>query len=400
MKNVLLYGYGTEGRSTHAWLQEHHKDSTVTIYEDSTNAPDWSTFDTIFLSPGVPIEKVPEAFHPRVTNQAQVFLRAFHDRTVGITGTKGKSTTSSLCAKALAAAGYRALLGGNIGVPLLDLWNEATHADFIVAELSSYQLERVTTSPKYAIVTNLMADHLDRYKTKKAYHAAKSNLWRHQKPEDFCFVTHSNEANITTPSTLRTATPIPIEWVPEGSIFSAAHWRENFGLIQALLTHLNHESSPLQRALSTFETLPHRMQTIARGHGFTFVSDTISTTPDSTLAAVRHYGPRLTALILGGQNRSQAFADLLRAIADLAPEVTILAPKTETRPHILKACAGAEVRCVPLETEAEAAQYALKNLPAGVVLLSPAAPSYDNFTNFTARGEAFTQSVKIALASN
>ena len=181
-KRVLIWGYGREGKSTERFIRDFCHVQALSVYEgkkDGIREDDW---DCIIKSPGIKAEGLSEKY----TSQTQLFLEEFRDRTVGVTGTKGKSTTSSLLYTVLAAcSGRKTFLVGNIGYPCLDYYGEIDDNSLIVFEMSCHQLSTVTLSPHTAVFLNLYEEHLDYYGTFDRYFAAKKNITLFQTEEDY-----------------------------------------------------------------------------------------------------------------------------------------------------------------------------------------------------------------------
>jgi len=198
-KKILILGFGKEGRSTYKHLREWFPDMQLSISdrnEDVLKSPvdekaillcgenylsSCSDFDMIIKSPGIPYEIVAETCEAsRITSQTDLFLRAYADRVIGVTGTKGKSTTTSLIHHVMKAAGMNAVLAGNIGVPPLDLAGRIGDDSLVVFEMSSHQLEQISLAPQIAVILNIFPEHLDHYKDFTAYKMAKFNISRNQ----------------------------------------------------------------------------------------------------------------------------------------------------------------------------------------------------------------------------
>ena len=202
-KSVCILGFGREGRSTYRILERYCSPASVAIadlnpidrekndlpenvelicgesYQDSL-----SDFDIVFKSPGIVLKKQPSELDCLITSETQVFFEVFREQIVGVTGTKGKSTTSSLIFHILKESGKDAKLAGNIGIPVFDIAGEVDDDTVIVCELSCHQLEYMTVSPKYALFLNLYEEHLDHYGTMQRYYDAKKNIYLHQQSDD------------------------------------------------------------------------------------------------------------------------------------------------------------------------------------------------------------------------
>ena len=199
-QRVLLLGFGREGRALYRRItqvggyaalgisdrnpiSDAPEDVTLHLGEDYQKA--MNAYDIVFKSPGIVLEQKPETLSCRVTSLTELFLTAYRDQCIGITGTKGKSTTSSLLYHVLQTAGVPSVLGGNIGIPMADLYEQITPETTVVLEIGVHQLEYITISPKTAVFLNLYEEHLDHYGTFEYYAYCKQNIYRYQQPGDY-----------------------------------------------------------------------------------------------------------------------------------------------------------------------------------------------------------------------
>jgi UDP-N-acetylmuramoyl-L-alanine---L-glutamate ligase len=324
---------------------------------------------------------------------------------IGVTGTKGKSTTAALACRLARAAGRTVALAGNIGAPALDLLDQEP-AEVTVVELSSYQIADLEAGPEVALVTNLFREHTDWHGSEEAYRADKLRILG--LPGVRVGVINAREQSLmdAAPAELELAPyGIPGGWDVSGGaitlkgeeMLAAAelplpgeHNALNLCGALTALAALGIEPSPLAVALHGFSALPHRLETVGEREGMLWVSDSISTTPESTLAALASFPTREVILIGGGQDRGQDYSELARMLA--AGETTVIGLPS-TGPRLIAAALAAGVpsaRAIEASDLAQAVELA-RGLarPGGVVLLSPAAPSYDNYRNFEERGERF-----------
>lgn len=199
-KRVLLLGFGREGQSTYHVIKQAGGYACLDIADMASPAqrPDeearWITgpgyqkcmddYDVVFKSPGIVLEKPIEEYRCQILSQTEVFFQCFRDQIIGITGTKGKSTVTSLLYHILKNAGMDTMILGNIGIPALDHMEEVKPDTKIVFELSCHQLEYMTVSPHIGILVNIHEEHLDHYKTMEKYVEAKQRIFRNQKKDD------------------------------------------------------------------------------------------------------------------------------------------------------------------------------------------------------------------------
>ncbi len=366
--------------------------------------------DAVVRSPGVSIHR-PEVQALRehgvpVATATGLWLAERGGRNViGITGTKGKSTTSALTTHLARAAGVHMNLAGNIGVPALDLLDRPPDEPAVI-ELSSYQIADLSTGPQVAVVTNLFPEHVDWHRSHAVYRAEKLRLL--QLPGVDVAVVNGRDRQIVdaVPEGLAARRfGIPEAWdvVAEGVAragelaaptaalpLRGEHNALNLCAALTALEAFGAALPPLPNALIGFAALPHRLEVVAERDGVVWVDDSISTTPESTLAALTSFGDREVVLLGGGQDRAQDYGELGRALAAHGAAVVGV---PSTGPRLIAAARAAGVpaeRAVEAEdmTAAVARARAFAR-PGSVVLLSPAAPSYDTYRNFEERGDHF-----------
>jgi UDP-N-acetylmuramoylalanine--D-glutamate ligase len=367
--------------------------------------------DVIVRSPGVSIYR-PELRALRetgvpVTTATGLWLAERRGReVVGVTGTKGKSTTAALAAHLARTAGNPVHLAGNIGVPALDLL-DSDPGELAVVELSSYQIADLQTGPEVVVITSLFREHLDWHGSEDAYREDKLRILG--LPGVRVAV-----LNLRSAALADAARGAPLDVLPYGVrdgwdatargiersgelVLQAAelplpgeHNALNLcGALAALEAHAV-ELPPLREALAGFRPLPHRLESIGEHDGVLWIDDSISTTPESTLAALASYPDREIVLIGGGQDRGQEYAELAH---ELASREAIVLGLPSTGPRIVAAARAAGVppaRAIEAG-DIESAVALARELarPGAAVLLSPAAPSYDHFRDFEDRGERF-----------
>jgi UDP-N-acetylmuramoyl-L-alanine---L-glutamate ligase len=376
-----------------------------------------SACDVVVRSPGVSVYRpelraVREAGAPVTTATSLWLAEHGGEGVVGVTGTKGKSTTAALVAHLARAAGRTARLAGNIGVPALDLLDEEP-ADVTVVELSSYHTADLATGPEVALVTSLFREHTDWHGSEAAYRADKLRLlglpgvrvavvnWRDERLRE-------ELASMQLPAVVRYGVPegwdaladgVALRGEPRasGSELPLRGEHNALNLCGALAALGTLEIEPaLPSSLEGFQPLAHRLQPVAECDGALWVDDSISTTPESTLAALASFPGRELILIGGGQDRGQDYAQLGRVLAELG--ATVIGVPT-TGPRLLAAArdAGTPTERALVAADLREAVALARDVAAArrgaVVLLSPAAPSYDNYSDFEQRGEHFRELV-------
>ncbi|MCF7846804.1 MAG: UDP-N-acetylmuramoyl-L-alanine--D-glutamate ligase [Candidatus Gracilibacteria bacterium] len=397
-----IAGHGDEGRASERFLKKHFPKTPIEIV-DSIHAPVKFEPGIWIISPGIPrkfFETIPAE---NQTSGTEIFFgllsNAERKKVIGVSGTKGKSTTVKFISELLQNAGKKAVAAGNFGVPLLEIVDDfqAGKINFVVAELSSYQLERLKTSPGIAIFLNLFPDHLDRHGTTENYFRAKSNLWQHQKPDDFLISPEPVGMHLSMmnpPGRLILSQPLEASLFAEDSVFRAPHFLQNFGTAQSLRQILKLPEAAIKKTATAFEGLPHRLEFFAEIGKQKFYDDSICTNPESAIATVQFFSGKLAAIVLGGQDRGMDFGSLGKALRMLAPRALVIVLKAETETRILQMCEAEGLNFVRVKSMAEAAEIIGKKAPTGSVVLCPGAPSYDQYKNFRERGEAWKQAVK------
>lgn len=387
-------------------------------------------YDRVYLTPGIP------PHHPDVqrlaagavlTCETDLFLAACPAPVLGITGSAGKTTTTTLLGAMLAEDGSRPVhVGGNIGRSLLATLDAIKPGDWVAMELSSFQLQLVTKSPAGAALLNLSPNHLDHHRGMGEYAAAKARIFQFQGPDDFLVtdavppplmagvLAHHRGQRDTVSLTASVERGAYLEgqtmmWRPEPGraplpIQTLDRWQlpgrmnvHNALVAMAMALRAGAEPDAVAAALASFRGVPHRLELVAEQGGIRYVNDSIATAPDRTLAALdalgdASVGGRSLVLVAGGYDKHLDYAPLGRALAERARMVALTGP---TGPDIARAIAaaappGAGPRLVgplPFDDAVQAALQAAE--PGDVVLLSPASASYDAFRNFEERGQRF-----------
>ncbi len=382
-KRVLIWGYGLEGKSAERFLKLHCKPATMELYMGSQDGIDETLYDYIIKSPGVPAAR----FNGKYTAATDLFLEDFADRTIGITGTKGKSTTSSLLYHVLKeCSGRPVFLVGNIGVPCLDVYDEITPDSIIVFEMSCHQLEHAAISPHVAVMLNIFEDHLDRYVTKERYFEAKKNITLHQTSKDFFFA-GEQVPEIATSAAVRV---IPFNEGPSFEMkLKGSHNQINARFVYEIATSLyGCDGDAVRRSIADFNGLRHRMELVGVSEGIEFYDDSISTIPEAAIAAVTSI-PNACTLLIGGMDRHIDYDILVEFIRDHGEFRYIFMYESGRR--IFKDVKDLEY-CSYSEDLEEAVNAAKHLTPAGkACILSPAAASYGYFKNFEERGDVFAR---------
>lgn len=440
-----MLGYGREGKSTHAYLIENHPEKRIGIADKNPDVTvdlpaeeiylgeDWlshlESFDVIVRSPGIPF-KLPELQRAieggkKVTSETNIFFSECPGLVIGITGTKGKSTTSALISDILKRGYDDVRLLGNIGNPPLDGLPEATEKTLFVLELSSYQLEDARYSPSYAVVLGIKQEHLDRYGTFKNYVAAKTNVVRHQKVEDY--VIYNDDDPSVEPLTNSTSAIHVTFSMKDGNSTTNIRGGKIYYHFEGIDTEImdiseirllgkgnlenvlaaitvgmlfNVDPKLIKEAVKEFKSLEHRIEYVGEKNGIRFYDDSIATIPEAAINAIDAFGQDVETLIAGGFDRGIDFSSFGEFLAN-HPHIKNLILFPDTGVKIWKALTKyLGDRKMPqrfdVSTMREAIAIALESTsPGKICLLSPASPSFGIFRDFIDRGNQFKSSLKI-----
>jgi len=376
--------------------------------------------DLIVVSPGVSVDALPivqaRTSGEPIIGEIELAAQFLPGRIVAITGSNGKTTTTTLTGEILTAGGLPTLVGGNIGTPAISLVERAKPDHIIVLEVSSFQLETIQTfRPKMAVILNITPDHLDRHRTFAAYAGAKARIFENQQADDFA-VLNADDPNCVA---LAEGIRAHICWfsrkkevqqgasVQDGRIgfrdaggkreimlvseipLKGAHNLENVLAAICAGALMGVKPEHIRRAVQQFKAVEHRLEYVATIRGVDYYNDSKATNVDATIKALESF-PANIHLILGGKDKGSDYTvlnDLLRERVKRVYTIGAAAEKIES--HIKGA---AEI--VPAETLDDAVRRAAAVAQAGdVVLLAPACASFDQFDNYEHRGRVFKEVV-------
>lgn len=416
-KNVCLLGYGLEGKAMQNALAIYAPDAKITVADGNPDVSaegatlqvgsdylrDLGRFDVIIRSGGIPNLPELEPVQDKLTNMTVIFFDTIAEtgvRTIGITGSKGKSTTTTLIYNALSAHDPdHTFIMGNLYMPMIEFLHNAKPGNTFVIELSSYMLEPLRRSPNIAVVTSFFPEHLDRHGSVESYWAAKRNIAEHQRPEDTVFY----NANSRECKELAESSPghkigfVPDDFPLDVSLtnFIGEHNRSNLAAAYKVATYVGVPEGLALRIMRETEPLPHRLQSVGIHGNLEWVNDSIATAPEATMAALNALGDNVETIFLGGFDRGYNFEELMQRIAETETiKQIVFFPTTGGR---MKLLLPAGHRKVILETKDmdQAVQWAAAHTaPGKIVLLSCASPSFGLYKDFNARGDAFMHAVK------
>ncbi|MBE0639216.1 MAG: UDP-N-acetylmuramoyl-L-alanine--D-glutamate ligase [Bacteroidales bacterium] len=437
-KRVLILGFGREGKSSYRLLRKFFPEIRLIIADKNADLnlseldghelnqillgekylEALNDADLVFKSPGIDFNNNIASFgHCEIVSQTSLFLERFHRQIIGVTGTKGKSTTSSLIFHLLKESGRDAVLVGNIGIPPFDAIERITDQTRIVFEISAHQLEFVNQSPHIAVLLNIFQEHLDYFKSVNNYAHAKFNIAVYQNPSDYLIYDASNEYlkhHIKAFNFQGQLIPVDLTgdfynhekevlFIPETSepvnialsLLRGQHNIKNI-LVSVIACHIaGLHPVEIEKGIATFRPLEHRLEFAGVAAGITFINDSISTIPEATIEAVKTL-PETDTIILGGKDRGIDYSELIVFLAN-----------SGIRNFLFTGPAGKRMMEM-LEQQINPGKnlvfvYDWNDLPSLILnytlkgkacLLSPAASSYDRFENFEERGKLFKKIVK------
>lgn len=379
-KSVLIVGYGREGKSVEQFLKVHYPAVSIDI-TDQKDGKEYleniEKYDTVIRSPGVPSRLLKNARW--VTTGTNIFFSRASKLSIGITGTKGKSTTASLISHMV----KKSQLVGNIGRPMLNYLDGSTKNTAFVVELSSHQLEDVRYSPHIAVLLPIVPEHLDYYKNFSVYEKAKSNIVRFQKKDDVVFY-HPSVEKIAA---LSPGKKIPI--IPSSYHSPLLGNQTNISAAVAVAKYFGISENTIKKSLETFTPLPHRLEYVGEFKNIRFYNDSLATIPEATIHALEAL-PNVDTLIAGGFDRGLSYEKLTKFLHEHPIKTLILFPDTGER-------IGRDVSSKKffVRTMKEAIELAYQHTPSGgICLLSPASASFNLFRDYADRGDQFKEWVK------
>ncbi len=451
-KRVLVVGLGKSGVASALFLKAHGARVTVSDTKSGdelrneipvlldhgitveTGGHGERTFrgqDLIVVSPGVPVDAPPlaqaRALGEAVIGEIELAAQFLPGPIVAITGSNGKTTTTTLTGEIMTAAGFPALVGGNIGTPAISLVERAKPETVIVLEVSSFQLETIQTfRPKVAVVLNVTPDHLDRHRTFETYVDAKARIFENQQASDFAVLNADDPTCVAMAGRTRAqvfwfSRQKEVQqgaWVRDGNIvfrdasgreqaqqreimqvseipLKGAHNLENVLAAVCAGALMGCAPEKIRQAVRDFKAVEHRLEFVATIRGVDYYNDSKATNVDATIKALESF-PANIHLILGGKDKGSDYTvlnDLLRQRVKRVYTIGAAAAKIETQ------IKGVEI------VHAETLENAIRKAnavaqPGDVVLLAPACASFDQFKSYEHRGKVFKEIVRGLAGSN
>lgn len=422
-KKTLILGFGQEGIETFLFLKKEFPGQRVGVADkkdfrklsrDAKNLLKKHTdtrlhlgsdylesigeYDVIIKTPGIPLSLVAPRVkkNQRITSQTEIFFANCKAVIIGVTGTKGKSTTCSLLRAALKEGGKSAYLAGNIGNPGLHLLPSLKPEDIVVYELSSFQLMNMRQSPHIAILLNVYPEHFDHHANFREYAGAKAKITAHQTAEDI-LIYNANDAVSVKIAAKSRAKKLP--FVPGSSRIIPKEKKQWIAPLEPVLLTaraLKIPTTAVKRALLNFQPLCHRMERAGKWKGITFVNDSAATNPGAAIAALEHYKDSVGTLVAGGSEKGTSFKEFAVAILrhGIPALVLFLTTGTAIWREIQHAAKKLPRASLPLVFFARNMKEAVRlcyrhTKPGSVCLLSPACASFTVFRDYKDRGEQF-----------
>lgn len=447
-KSIALLGFGREGKSTYKLFRNIFPLKTLTLIDENNEVRydvlkkddanllfitgkgcmnEIDNFDIAVKSPGIPSNILPDNLRKvQITSQTDIFLHLFGKQVIGITGTKGKSTTSSLVSHILKKAERKVLFVGNIGIPPFNCIDEITPETGIVMELSSHQLEYLSHSPHIAILLNVFQEHLDHYQSYLDYQLAKLNIGRYQNVQDYFIYNTDNETLVKLVENIKhtenkklafslnpdSQSPIRLteNWIElflegaktnlynisEGQPLKGHHNLYNIMAAATACFLVGVSTDHISSGVKSFSGLEHRIEAIGLYNGILWYNDSIATIPEATIEAVKTLHT-VNTLILGGFDRGIDYSVLYPFLNN--SEISNLIFVGDAGRRIKKELSSFGIKASITVFEANDYQEVVKKASevtqkGKICLLSPAAASYDMFSNFEERGNTFKKNVR------
>lgn len=397
---IAILGYGVEGKETLKFVKNKYPKAKISILDakrDKNYLENLVSFDIIFRSPGVPYytKEVQKAVRAgvKVTSAIDTFLGGARGTIVGVTGTKGKSTTATLIYEILKAAKKDVYLGGNVGNSPLGFIQKLRKNSISVLELSSFQLQGITASPNVAVVLDVFPDHMDYHKNFKEYVSAKAGIVKYQNKNDVVYYVPTSKTSRSI-AKLSAGQKIPISphEFPIDLKIHGLHNKQNAAMAAAVASRFGVSPIVSLDIITKFGGLPNRLKFVSNIGGVSFYNDSASTNPQTTVAALQSFPGIPKILIAGGRDKNLDFKILKKVIEKENVRAVILFG--ECKEKIGKAIGNACPIHYSSTLEGAVKAALSKSLPRDVVLFSPGAASFDMFENYKERGKKFEAIVK------
>lgn len=394
-KKIAILGYGIEGKDAYKYLKSKGAKITILDQKDDPNyLSGLGEYDLIVRSPGV------RYFNKslNITTPTEIFFENCKAKIIGVTGTKGKGTTSTLIYEILKSAGLDVYLAGNIGKPVLKMLPKLNRKSYVILEMSSFQLIDLPVSPNISVVLNITSDHMDWHKNNLEYINAKKNIVKFQKPTDWAVI--NDEYKIPKSFSKETKGNIIFfnknkleDIYKKDLILRGEHNLENIAAAVAVAEILNISKEIIIKIVKNFKGLEHRLEFVRECNGIRFYNDSFATGPQPTIAAIKSFTEDET-LILGGSDKGLDYKELGKCIEETknVKNIILIGQTRNQIKNFIKRKKIFDLGFLEMKT---IVTKALEITPkGGVVILSPASASFDMFKDYKDRGNQFKEVVK------
>lgn len=421
---IAIAGYGLEGQENFTyWAADPTNELTIVDERVNVATPDGvptilgpnsfhqlDDFDMVVRTAGLAPYKL--STNAKIWSATNEFFAKCPAQIIGVTGSKGKGTTSSLIASILEASGKKVWLVGNIGVAALGVLSQIQPDDIVVYELSSFQLWDIEKSPQTAVVLLIEADHLDVHRSMDEYVEAKANIARFQSADDLLIYNEANTyahhiADSSAAEKVGYPTPLTAH-VRDGYFFNGdqqlcsidaiqlkgAHNLDNATAAIDAVWRFTQDPSAIEAGLRNFKGLPHRLAYVATVNGVEYYNDSIATTPGSAIAALKAFADKKKVIILGGSYKGSDFSTLADELLVHDVRAILIGAEAQTIAAAADKAGFTNYEILENPTaESFTRRAAELSQPGGVVLLSPASASFGLFKNYADRGDQFIAAV-------
>lgn len=434
-KKIAILGFGMEGKSTYSFIRKYldisltiidknnpydnmaelNNDPNIEVVYGDNYLDNLDKYDLVIKSPGV-ITKDIDVSNIKFTSQLELLLKYHKDHVIGITATKGKSTTSTLTYEILKACGVDTILVGNIGKAIFEEIENIKEETFVVVEMSALQLEFVDVSPHIGVIINLYEDHLDHAGTVEHYHANKLNIFKYQDKNDYAIyckdieplnsyidnrykaikygIDFNGNYDVNVTSIIGNYVCLNNEQIYDinsNRLLLGDHNLRNIMIVLTIARILNLDMNKVIDTINSFKGLEHRLEYVGKYNDIIYYNDAIATIPDATINAIKSL-KKVDTLIFGGMDRGIDYQQLVDYLNSGIVRNLICMPTTGYK--IADMITNNHVNIYKIQMLDEAVKIA-KQITAKehICLLSPAAASYEYFKNFQEKGRRFKQLV-------
>ena len=444
-KSIAIVGFGKEGRSTYKFIRKYLRNEKIFILDKNENliidsntlindtnvkivlGKDYlkniNDYDIIIKSPGISFKKINiNNFKNKITSQTNLFLEFCECKIIGVTGTKGKSTTASIIYNIIKTQGYDVYLCGNIGIPIFDYIDKFKKNSIVIVEMSAYHTEFIKKSPHISIILNLFEEHLDYFESKESYFESKLNIFKYQNKNDYAIYSLNNETlsslvkkNNYNGKLMKIVIAKDLKGVVNDSVvcdmkniylktndnlfklYDVSDSRyllgkrnlENIMFAFAVSNILNLDNLLTAKAINDFKPLEHRMEYVGKFNNIIFYNDSIATIPEATINCIETL-TNVNTLIFGGLDRKINYSNFVDYLNKSAIKNFICMPETGYKIGKMLINKNVLYADSMKNTVLHVYKVTSKNK---ICLLSPAASSYNSYKNFEEKGKNYKEMI-------